>query len=209
MAFCKKLAKDYKVGLAPGEAFGRGRAGQHPPLLRLGCRAAEQGPRSHRSGDQGAMMRPCPTAPSIDVRHLRKVYGEIVAVDDLTFAVPRRRACSACWAATARARPRPSPCCSGCSSRRRARSRAGRRHAEAPALRRPAAHELLLALCRPAASPDGAPEPAVLRPALRREGPRARASRRSPSTCRSRRSSTARRASCRPARRRAWRSPRR
>ena len=28
-------------------------------------------------------------APSIDVRHLRKVYGEIVAVDDLTFAVPR------------------------------------------------------------------------------------------------------------------------
>jgi len=26
---------------------------------------------------------------SIDVRHLRKVYGEIVAVDDLTFAVPR------------------------------------------------------------------------------------------------------------------------
>src|ERR1700738_3939652 len=27
--------------------------------------------------------------PSIDVRHLRKVYGEIVAVDDLTFTVPR------------------------------------------------------------------------------------------------------------------------
>ena len=26
--------------------------------------------------------------PSIDVRHLRKVYGEIVAVDDLTFSVP-------------------------------------------------------------------------------------------------------------------------
>ena len=26
--------------------------------------------------------------PSIDVRHLRKVYGEIVAVDDLTFTVP-------------------------------------------------------------------------------------------------------------------------
>jgi ABC-2 type transport system ATP-binding protein len=26
--------------------------------------------------------------PSIDVRHLRKVYGEVVAVDDLTFAVP-------------------------------------------------------------------------------------------------------------------------
>lgn len=24
-------------------------------------------------------------APSINVRHLRKVYGEIVAVDDLTF----------------------------------------------------------------------------------------------------------------------------
>ncbi len=27
--------------------------------------------------------------PSISVRHLRKVYGEVVAVDDLTFAVPR------------------------------------------------------------------------------------------------------------------------
>ena len=27
--------------------------------------------------------------PSIDVKHLRKVYGEIVAVDDLTFSVPR------------------------------------------------------------------------------------------------------------------------
>jgi ABC-2 type transport system ATP-binding protein len=26
--------------------------------------------------------------PSLDVRHLRKVYGEIVAVDDLTFSVP-------------------------------------------------------------------------------------------------------------------------
>ena len=29
-----------------------------------------------------------PNAPSIDVRHLRKVYGEIVAVGDLTFTVP-------------------------------------------------------------------------------------------------------------------------
>src|SRR5260370_3493838 len=27
-------------------------------------------------------------APSIQVRHLRKVYGEVVAVDDLSFAVP-------------------------------------------------------------------------------------------------------------------------
>src|SRR5437588_9055859 len=27
-------------------------------------------------------------SPSINVRHLRKVYGEVVAVDDLTFAVP-------------------------------------------------------------------------------------------------------------------------
>jgi ABC-2 type transport system ATP-binding protein len=30
-----------------------------------------------------------PDSPSISVRHLRKVYGEIVAVDDLTFTVPR------------------------------------------------------------------------------------------------------------------------
>jgi ABC-2 type transport system ATP-binding protein len=28
-------------------------------------------------------------SPAIDVRHLRKVYGEVVAVDDLTFSVPR------------------------------------------------------------------------------------------------------------------------
>ena len=27
--------------------------------------------------------------PSIEVQHLRKVYGEVVAVDDLTFSVPR------------------------------------------------------------------------------------------------------------------------
>ena len=27
--------------------------------------------------------------PSIEVKHLRKLYGEIVAVDDLTFTVPR------------------------------------------------------------------------------------------------------------------------
>ncbi len=27
--------------------------------------------------------------PAIEVRHLRKVYGEVVAVDDLTFSVPR------------------------------------------------------------------------------------------------------------------------
>jgi len=30
-----------------------------------------------------------PDTPSLDVRHLRKVYGEIIAVDDLTFSVPR------------------------------------------------------------------------------------------------------------------------
>ena len=29
-----------------------------------------------------------PQSPSIEVRHLRKVYGEIVAVDDLSFAAP-------------------------------------------------------------------------------------------------------------------------
>ncbi|MBS0546623.1 MAG: ABC transporter ATP-binding protein [Proteobacteria bacterium] len=28
-------------------------------------------------------------SPAIDVRHLRKVYGEVVAVDDLSFSVPR------------------------------------------------------------------------------------------------------------------------
>ena len=28
-------------------------------------------------------------SPSLEVRHLRKVYGEVVAVDDLTFSTPR------------------------------------------------------------------------------------------------------------------------
>ena len=35
------------------------------------------------------MMTTVTDTPSIEVRHLRKVYGEIVAVDDLTFTVPR------------------------------------------------------------------------------------------------------------------------
>src|ERR1043165_8930397 len=35
------------------------------------------------------MMTTVADTPSIEVRHLRKVYGEIVAVDDLTFTVPR------------------------------------------------------------------------------------------------------------------------
>ena len=35
------------------------------------------------------MAKTLPTgAPSIEVRHLRKMYGDIVAVDDLTFSVP-------------------------------------------------------------------------------------------------------------------------
>src|ERR1043165_3843132 len=34
------------------------------------------------------MMTTVADTPSIEVRHLRKVYGEIVAVDDLTFTVP-------------------------------------------------------------------------------------------------------------------------
>ena len=35
------------------------------------------------------MMATVADTPSIEVRHLRKLYGEIVAVDDLTFTVPR------------------------------------------------------------------------------------------------------------------------
>src|ERR1041384_7945162 len=35
------------------------------------------------------MMTTVADVPSIEVRHLRKAYGEIVAVDDLTFTVPR------------------------------------------------------------------------------------------------------------------------
>jgi ABC-2 type transport system ATP-binding protein len=34
-------------------------------------------------------MTSVPATPSIEVKHLRKVYGEVVAVDDLTFSVPR------------------------------------------------------------------------------------------------------------------------
>src|SRR5689334_25142588 len=35
------------------------------------------------------MMATVTDSPSIDVKHLRKVYGEVVAVDDLSFTVPR------------------------------------------------------------------------------------------------------------------------
>jgi len=35
------------------------------------------------------MMTTVADTPSIEVKHLRKLYGEIVAVDDLTFTVPR------------------------------------------------------------------------------------------------------------------------
>ena len=61
------LLQEAREGLQgrPGAGRGlrRGRAGQHPPLLRLGCRAAEPRSRSHRSGDQGAMMRPWSSLP--------------------------------------------------------------------------------------------------------------------------------------------------
>ena len=104
------------------------------------------------------MMTTVADTPSIEVRHLRKVYGEIVAVDDLTFTVPRgavlgllggngagKTTTIAMLLGPARADGGRHPC-------------AGHRHEAAP-LCRPAAHELLVALCRPAASPDGAPEP--------------------------------------------------
>ena len=80
---------------------------------------------------------------------------------------------------------------------RRQRPGARRGHA-APSLPRAAADEFLLALCRPAASADGAPEPVDLRPALRLcAAPRAdRAPGRA--ICRSARSSIGRPANCRP-----------
>ena len=174
----------------------------------VGRRAAEQGPRPHRSGDQGAMMRPCPMSPSIDVRHLRKVYGEIVAVDDLTFAVPRG-AVLGLLGGNGAGKTTTIAMLLGLLEPTGGRDpRAGRRHAPPP-LRRAAAHELLVALRRPAAPADGAPEPACSTAGSTACRISRAASRRSPSTCRWRRSSTARRASCRPARRRAWRSPRR
>ena len=50
-------------GPGPGRGVRSGRPGQCAPLLRLGGRATEQGPRPHRRRAQGAMMRPCLTAP--------------------------------------------------------------------------------------------------------------------------------------------------
>ena len=50
---------------------------------------------------------------AIRVHNLTKRYGETLAVDDIDFAVPPARP-SGCWAATAPARPRRSPCCSAC-----------------------------------------------------------------------------------------------
>ena len=79
---------------------------------------------------------------------------------------PARR--SACSAATAPAKPRPSPCCWACSC-----PPAGRIHvlghdmARRP-VRRPRPGELLLALRGPAAPADGGREPARLLPSVQR-----------------------------------------
>ena len=104
------------------------------------------------------MMRPWPTTLSIEVRHLRKVYGEIVAVDDLTFAVPRG-AVLGLLGGNGAGKTTTIAMLLGLLE-----PTAGEIHVlgvdmRSAALRRAAAHELLLALCRPAASPDGAPEP--------------------------------------------------
>ena len=117
-------------------------------------------------------MPPWPIALSIDVRHLRKVVrrDRRGRRSDLLRAARRgARAAGRQWRRQDHDHRHAARAARADGGRDQ---RAGRRHAEA-ALRRPAAHELLLALCRPAASPDRAPEPAVLRPALRREEPRA------------------------------------
>ena len=64
---------------------------------------------------------------------------------------------SACSAATAPARPPPSRCCSACCSRPPGASACSARTCARDRLPGPAADEFFLALCRPAASPDGAP----------------------------------------------------
>ena len=57
---------------------------------------------------------------AIQVQDLHKDFGEVYAVQGVSFDVQRRRDLSACWAPTARARARPSPCSPACWSRPRA-----------------------------------------------------------------------------------------
>ena len=148
-----------------------------------------------------------PDTLSIDVRHLRKVYGEIVAVDDLTFSAPRGAVLGLLGG-----------------------NGAGKTTTIAMllGLLEPTAGEISvlgvdMLKRRYAALPRmnfsspyvDLPHRLTVRQNLlfygRLYGVRnlRRASRRSPSTCRSGRSSTVSRASSRPGRRRGWRSPRR
>ena len=50
---------------------------------------------------------------AIRVHNLTKRYDETLAVDDISFTVPPARP-SACWVATAPARPPRSACCWAC-----------------------------------------------------------------------------------------------
>ena len=93
MAFCKKLARDHKVGLAPGEAFAAGGQGNIRLCFASGAERLSKGLDRIEAAIKGGGGRYDDAAmvdsPSLEVRHLRKVYGEIVAVDDLTFSTPR------------------------------------------------------------------------------------------------------------------------
>ena len=43
---------------------------------------------------------------AIEVDHLTKKFGDLVAVDDISFNVPAAAKSSGCWGRTARERPR-------------------------------------------------------------------------------------------------------
>ncbi len=177
----------------------RARLARARPRRRTGRWLVERGMMRHI----GAMP-----APAIEVKDLVKRYPSAIAVDGISFAVAARRHHG--FARRQRRRQDDDPVDPARPVVADLGHGAGaRRGHSAPSLSGVAADEFFLAVCRPAASADGAPEPVDLCPALRLCGGAASGSTRWPPICRSAPFSTGRPANCRPGKRPAWRSPRR
>ena len=73
--FCEWLVRERGVGLAPGSAFGLGRRGAHPPLLRRRRGDPDRGPRPVRSGLGG--YRRMGGRPMDRRAHARRTPGDL------------------------------------------------------------------------------------------------------------------------------------
>ncbi len=122
--------------------------------------------------------------PVILVEKLVKRYGATLAVDGIGFAVARG-VTAALLGGNGAGKTTTLAILLGLLLPTAGAVHVLRRGHAAPSLPGVAADEFLLALCRPAASPDGAPEPGGLRPALRPAAACASGSRCWPAICRS------------------------